>query len=80
MLRGLDHPLHVASGEGLVSLALCVVYLGFCWLMGLMLILWMCWLLGSGDCGTNLLFVGECVRVVMLPGCMSRSGLVIDGV
>ena len=25
MLRGLDHPLHVTSGEGLVSLTLCVV-------------------------------------------------------
>ena len=25
MLRGLDHPLHVTSGEELVSLALCVV-------------------------------------------------------
>ena len=41
MLRGLDHPLHVTSGEELVSLALCVVVLGVCWLMGLMLILWM---------------------------------------
>ena len=37
-------------------------------------------LLGFGDCGTNLLFVGECVRVVILIGCIWRSGLVMRGV
>ena len=31
-------------------------------------------LLGSGDCGTNL--VGECV--LLLAGCMSRFGLVMQ--
>ena len=33
--------------------------------------------LGSGDRGTNILFVGECVRVFMLIGCMSRSGVYV---
>ena len=42
------------------------------------LLVWFLW--SFGDCGTNLLFVGECVRVVMLVGCIFGSGLVVLGV
>ena len=50
-----------------------------CWVDGCSLDIG-CWVFVSVDCGTNLLFVGECVRVVMLVVCMLwRSGLVVQG-
>ena len=63
-------------GKDSVSLAQMLLCLGVsCWCGS-----FECWLLGFGDCGTNLLFVGECVRVVMLVLVMEWSGLVVLGV
>ena len=63
------------GSSGLVdfNVVLSCCWWGRCWLFRQ-------WLLDFGDCGTNLLFVGECVRVGMLIGCVSWPSLVMLGV